>query len=646
MDNIFDVNYYRGMNPHLPKFMDARLTRYYKENPKEGVICNDYTFREKYPEFNILYSALFNNDIYGNELLFDIKCKYHINKKINDRIYSLNDFKQKYPDFSGSNIVDCLEYLNKIGVNIGLNNLSILYRFTNITFNQFNNLTQMGKDELINYLSKTIPYHRINIIHKNQFDLDYLYTDDILNKKHDIFKQYKTYYENKKINKFTDYYNLDNHEKYYNWIEKAVNDRKITIKSPKTGKIISTNKYFIISYPIDNTNFLYSVANYYFIDEDIVVGVGLGTGSFLAGMETTILYVYNHEDYTLHYSYKSYDDIKFKTEILPLIIKNMITMNITDNLTEKDEVITWYGYHNNLGHNLFNDITGLYILHKTKLLNKVDKLYIGENDPFFFHEYFYNMKNSCEIIEKKNVVDGSVIFGCGVVFKYNHYFISHDCVEFLRGFSETSKVANRNLNKIRNDVEIIKNSYERYPIINIVLRGGHLIIDNQVEFYTELINKILNIYPNAYFFFDGFCSNPYLEGNTILQQVEGRNISCNDFIREYGETYDKIVKNVWSGRDKDLCEVRYKSLIGLYSNEIKEYLSICDYAIYHIGSGCTISGWLCNVPGYEFGRINTHMYKYCDENVREDICEIVYNSSIKIETDDIIRCLQKNLMSK
>ena len=34
----------------------------------------------------------------------------------------------------------------------------------------------------------------------------------------------------------------------------------------------------------------------------------------------------------------------------------------------KSQVITLYGYHTNLGHNLFNDMTGLFILDQAKIL--------------------------------------------------------------------------------------------------------------------------------------------------------------------------------------------------------------------------------------------------------------------------------------
>jgi len=657
MDDIFDVNYYREMNPHLPKFMDARLTRYYKENPKEGVICNDYTFRKKYPEFDINYAVLFNNDIYNNLTSFEVKCDYHINKKRDGRIYSYSDFINLYPEFTGKDIVDSLEFWKSKRVTTGLEGIAypVLHKFINIPFSQFRNYSNMNSDELIENLSKRVPYHRINIVYKNNYNFDYLYPDDVINRienhhmREEVFIKYQKYNVEKGIQPFTHFYNLRNHELYYYWIEKMINEKCMTIKSPKTGKLISTNKYFILSYPVDNTEFLYSIANYYFIDENIVVGIGLGTGSSLAGMQTRVLYIYNHEDFTLHYSYDSYDVDKFKIEKLPIIIKSMMAMNIMEDLNNNQpEIVTWYGYHNNMGHNLFNDITGLYILDKTGLINKIDKIYIGENDPFYFHEYFKTLKDVGEITERKTIVNGEIIYGCGIVFKYNHYFISNDCVEFMGKFWEKSLVANRNIKKIRNEVDIIRNRYERYPIINIVLRAGHSIIENQVEFYTELINKILAIYPNAFFFFDGFCSNPYIDSNTILQQHGGRNISCADFIKDYTDVYNQIVNNVWikSGFDKDFCEVRYKSLIGLYSNEIQEYLKGTDYAIYHIGSGCTISGWLCNIPGYQFGRINTHMYKRCDEHVREEMCEIVYNSDIKIETDEIIRCLREKLMSK
>ena len=81
----------------------------------------------------------------------------------------------------------------------------------------------------------------------------------------------------------------------------------------------------------------------------------------------------------------------------------------------------------------------------------------------------------------------------------------------------------------------------------------------------------------------------------------------------------------------------------MYSYELIEYLSICNYGIYQIGSACTISGWLCNIPGYQFGRSNTHLYKYCDDNVKENMPKLVYNSDEKININDIINNMKKIL---
>ena len=61
----------------------------------------------------------------------------------------------------------------------------------------------------------------------------------------------------------------------------------------------------LINYEYNCDKYLNSIVNYYFEDEDIVLGLGLGTGTILSTMETRILYIYNHNDMVLHYSYEN-----------------------------------------------------------------------------------------------------------------------------------------------------------------------------------------------------------------------------------------------------------------------------------------------------------------------------------------------------
>jgi len=406
--------------------------------------------------------------------------------------------------------------------------------------------------------------------------------------------------------------------------------------------------------------YLNTIVNYYFEEEDIILGLGLGTGTILSTMETRILYIYNHHELILHYSYENmYIDI-FKQKIFSLIIKNMIKINFEKKVIDKckSKVITLYGFHTNLGHNLFNDMTGLFILNEANIFKNVDKIILGNNDPFFIHSYL-KQYNNLEIEETEYINHYNNFFGKGIFFKYNHYFISNKCCDFIKNIlkieflnndsylidnkleMEKEKVEETKIKKselLQKELELIKNNNS--PIINIILRSGHSFIENQVDFFVKLIDKICDLYPKTFFYFDGFCSNPYLQDNTPIIHSP-KEITYKDFIIEYNQLYNEIIQKIDNMNLEKNRNIKYKSLINMYSYELIEYLSVCNYGIYQIGSSCTISGWLCNIPGYQFGRSNTHLYKYCDDNVRENMVKLVYDSEKEININDIINDMKK-----
>jgi hypothetical protein len=203
-------------------------------------------------------------------------------------------------------------------------------------------------EDLSNYIMNVINLNEINVIQVFNYNFDFVYPNinNENNNLYNLFKSYKKYYNDNKTPILTQYYNLVNHENYFYWIESCIKNKSVSIISPKTGKIITTDKYFIIMYEHNCDKYLNSIVNYYFEEEDIVLGLGLGTGNFLSTMETRILYIYNHHELVLHYSYENMGVDIFKQKIFPLIIKNMTKMYFEKEAINKykSQVITLYGY--------------------------------------------------------------------------------------------------------------------------------------------------------------------------------------------------------------------------------------------------------------------------------------------------------------
>jgi hypothetical protein len=280
-----------------------------------------------------------------------------------------------------------------------------------------------------------------------------------------------------------------------------------------------------------------------------------------------------------------------------------------------NKICTIYGFMENLGHNLFNEYTGLYILYKTNLISYIDEIIFGNFDPFFIYEYFKKSNKKINKINDINTYDNFI--GRGIIFKYNHHFISKNCISFLKN---NLKIYNVSLENNELEIENIKKNH--YPIINIILRCGTRILKNQVEIYSDFINKILLIYPNAYFYFDGFVRNYF---NTNIN-VSSNKCNTNKLLNEYNNLVYNITNKI---KTKN-----YKSLINMYSYQIISYLNIANYTLYSCGSGCIISGWISNIPGIHYGKSDIKIYENMDKFLCENNMNIEYNDNIKCYYND------------
>ena len=611
-----DIKYYRGFNKDLERFYkDSDLEKYFSRYwNKEERIYNEETFYKKYPEFDYEFYSKINCDLYFNNK-FDYQKHFHFEGYNDKRVYNQKIFNEKYfnfnlEDYKNNNLIsDCnddflyvIDFYNKVFIE----NLIKTKMLQNIIINNYNDVTFIDVDSL--------DFRKYNIY---IFDESCHYDN--------IFQEY--FKIRKEKNVIGDAYtNLNIHTDYLYFIKKSIIDKKITINCPFTNKVISSDTYIIYNVIINDFKIPHSICNYIF-DNNIILGISLGTGP--GAMETRILYIYSIIHKKVFYNWKEYSKELFTITIISKLL-NFIKNNFNEykkNNNNESKVISLYGYMANLGHYLFNDITGLFLLDYYNLIEKIDIIYFGSNDNYFVREFIKNKYPNINIIENNddylNFIDGFV--GKGVCFKYNHYFISNKCLEFFRNnLIANIKTIN---NYIKNpEIDFIKNNY--YPIINIVLREGMSktknIMYDCVSIISRFINKMNIMYPKAYFFLDGFCGSPYLN-NTLLGENEG--FSSNDLINKYKLLANNIIKE---SNNKN-C----KSLINMYSYELIDYLDIVHYSIYQVGSACTISGWICGKPGIQFGRKDVKIYYEMDKNLKEENLDInYYMDSDKITFSD------------
>ena len=310
----------------------------------------------------------------------------------------------------------------------------------------------------------------------------------------------------------------------------------------------------------------------------------------------------------LNYIFKKYNIFKQNYKYF-----NKLESNIT----------TLYGFQNNIGHTLFNEITGLFLLERENIIKNINEVLIGTFDVFLIKEYFKKYNHVTINETKKQDTDLCSYQGKGVIFKYNHIFVSNKCKIFLK---EHLKLQLYNFNSdIDNDIALIKN---KYPIFMIYLRYGNNEIKNQIDVLSKLVNNLTIKFPNAFFLFNGFCSNPLLCNTDIIGHVKKR-YNVEETINNYILLYNKITSQ--------LITENYRSLINLTSCEIVEFIKISTYTIYQFNNLVALSNWLCDIPGILIGMDNDKidMYKNQEVIINENTVNInmIKNTSIEYDID-------------
>ena len=632
----FDLEFYIEYNKDISYLTNSFSFRKHFTDlgiDENRIYNTDSLIKYYYPYFNLNIYLKFNENLNGMDEN-DIR-KQFINFNKNPDSYknkSLNyDFYKKlYKDLYYLNDLELITHFLKSGYNENRIYSEKIY-FENFPYYKLDySLEKINLIDNFDYIKNVLSNVDVNLI--NNFDITYVL--NIILPDDTIFNYYKYDREIKNINIFDEYYKLDLHSKYFYWLKRSMEDRRITINSPFSNRLIYSETYFITLEYIDMVPQPYATCTFYFKEEATIVGIGLGTG--MGGMASSrILYIYNLDKNKIYYTWIDYDFNEFKNKMFVKIYNNYLKSFSKNLIDTENKIVTLYGHMNNMGHMLFNDITGLFLLNYNDITKYIDKVIIGNNDVYFIRDYFKSYNNlTIEISREINYLDG--YFGKGIFFKYNHFFISEKCLHFLKVH------LNNQIENFSFENEIYNIKKNHYPIINVVLRKGFYEMSNQIEAIPEIINNILIRYPNAYFYFDGFCGSKYLPDDDIIGYQPSTFKKYDIFIK-YRDSVNEIISRIKTNN--------YKSLINMYIYEIIKYVEISDYAIYQIGSACTYGGWLCNIPGIQFGRPSIKCYENMDKNIRENMTNIIYldnninyiNNSYRLDIGYFMNLLFENI---
>ena len=452
------------------------------------------------------------------------------------------------------------------------------------------------------------------------FKLDDILPDIIFEEKINIFDYIK---ERSKIINPDNYLfpmtHYEHHEKYFYFIKNMCDNKKILIKNPLSNQLISSDIYFLTEH---NNIEIRLIANYYFKNENMLLGINLGSGLYVS-----VLYFINltTRDFFMFENYVDFEYCFNNDNYFQNIYNIIANTNFEDINNKIGTIKTVYGDYFNITHNLINELTGLYLIEEFGSKNIIDEIILGNYNHYYVDKYFKNKYKNINIVSINDKLTG--IICKGVIYKYIHYFLTDDCIKFI--LSYIKKVAP--IEKIYFEkINYIKNKY--YPIFSINLRCITNTLIDQDTIISEVINKLKNIYPKSFFLIGGFLGdynqNYLINSNSCIGCFGIDYLSC---LNEYNNVF-KLIK------DKVNTEDIY-SLINLCSNNIIEFSEIITYSIHLNCSYSCIETLLYNVPGTFFGVKYINHYKKFNtvsKNNYRGISYIYEKYRIKFINDDDI----------
>jgi hypothetical protein len=438
------------------------------------------------------------------------------------------------------------------------------------------------------------------------------------------FKEHNDYYKSYNLGIEAYWGNYKLFREHLEFINTSINNKYITIKDPVTNKDISTDLYFIV---LSEPNVLgyNSFICYYFRNKNIILVSPTGSGLHPMNVAEFSLINFNVSKIFSMYSHGCLID-DFAYDKILKVKKRLDDMDVNEFNTLMDmpvEIKTFYGFSNNIGHQIFNDYTGLYLLQKTNIFASTDKFIIGPHDCLNFKEYFNYYFPTKQCIIHDDITSYDNYIGRGVLYKYNYNLVSYKTSKFIK-----SSIFYNNLLTISPSIKENIITLRKHPGLKllIIIREGSRNLLDQKNQIVKLIDLIKKHFKHAKIILGGFVCDNKSKDTTPVGYFNQSYTDINDL---YMKTSNYIVNN--SIHKNDIININ-----GLTFNESLLISNECNFGLYTHGSGATIGAWVCRIPGITFGFHDMNRYKGMDPKICETSKDLlVYLTDPNIITFDI-----------
>jgi hypothetical protein len=300
----------------------------------------------------------------------------------------------------------------------------------------------------------------------------------------------------------------------------------------------------------------------------------------------------------------------------------------------------FFGFNFNVGHHLWNEVSGLYyFLENKNYHDKIDGIIIGPYDAFNIEsvlkkKYNFNILKFTDIFEVCHHFNFKNLTNIFPIF-LNSCYIDKNVKNLLDDVNDNINSTTNdddNINSTTNDDDNINsttNDHDNILEISIDIRTYRRQLINQDIFYTKLIKKIIDDY-NKYIIKINFIGVFQTNCNSIEIIIP----DCNTK-KEYIEQ-KKIVENIIQNFNENK-NIIFKNLIGEHFFNIKNETINSKLFIGVFGTcSSNLLAWIYDVKQIIFGPREAYMWKHISHDTLQKY-NIIMSPKEYILTDNGIQ---------
>ncbi|CBN58033.1 MULTISPECIES: TIGR04372 family glycosyltransferase [Kamptonema] len=355
----------------------------------------------------------------------------------------------------------------------------------------------------------------------------------------------------------------------------------IYLLCPMTGKIIRSNHSFSLHCPHQTGGGVWHPIHIYrFVSREtfyLTVNSWLGNKSFLYFPNQELIIKLAEERYVAQeqvINMFKVDAVSYWPQVKTYLSEEK----------QKKEVAVDLGFFLNLGHYLWNDLTGIQKLSDNLTLEKVDKFLIGPNEFFKFGDVFPEIP--AEKIVK--VADSWSLFKTIVDNNYMAVWTT----DLVLNENLAQRIYQAAVKKCSSEfLQQVETSKKHFPLICFQIRTHCRVWLSQVEGIANIINNLYKDFPNIGVVFEGW-SRPETE------EPSGQNQKETYYFEYMIENNNALVEQIIALLDPQISTY---NAIGRIMYEIIAWDSALDMFVAPGGSGACLISWIANKPGVFHG---------------------------------------------